>query len=131
MSDEATVLVVDDEPRVLDALEALLGLEHRVLRAGTPDEALRQLAREPIAVVVSDQRMPDMAGTEFLTLARAIAPDAVRILLTAFTDAEALVDSINAAGIYHFVSKPWDPTELRLLINGAVDRHRLIREREK
>jgi len=131
MSAEATVLLVDDEPRVLDALEALLGAEHRVLRASTPEEALKQLAREPVAVVLSDQRMAGMTGTELLTRARALAPDTVRILLTAFTDTEALMASINAAGIYHFVLKPWDPTELRLLITGAVERHRLVREREQ
>jgi class 3 adenylate cyclase len=131
MSDEATVLLVDDEPRVLDSLEALLGMEHRVLRAEKPETALHALATEPVAVVVSDQRMPGMAGTELLARSRDVAPDTVRILLTAFTDTEALVEAINAAGIYHFVHKPWDPTELRLLITGAVERHRLVRERER
>jgi class 3 adenylate cyclase len=131
MSDEATVLLVDDEPRVLDALEALLGLEHRVLRAARPEEALHVLATEPVAVIVSDQRMPGMLGTELLARSREIAPDAVRILLTAFTDADALVESINAAGIYHFALKPWDPTELRLLVSRAVERYRLVCERER
>jgi class 3 adenylate cyclase len=131
VSEAATVLLVDDEPRVLDALEALLGLEHRVLRAEKPEEALRLLATEPVAVVVSDQRMPGMLGTELLARSRAIASDSVRILLTAFTDADALMESINAAGIYHFVLKPWDPTELRLLITRGVERYRLVRERER
>ena len=130
MSQPATLLLVDDEPRVLDSLEALLGMEHRVLRADKPEAALRALATEPVAVVVSDQRMPGMLGTELLARSREIAPDAVRILLTAFTDTEALVESINAAGIYHFVHKPWDPTELRLLVARAVERHRLAAERE-
>jgi adenylate cyclase len=131
VSDEATVLLVDDEPRVLDSLEALLGMEHRILRAEKPESALQALANEPVAVVVSDQRMPGMVGTELLARSRDVAPDAVRILLTAFTDTEALVDAINGAGIYHFVHKPWDPTELRLLITRAVERHRLVRERER
>ena len=131
MSQPATLLLVDDEPRVLDSLEALLGMDHRVLRAEKPEAALHALATEPVAVVVSDQRMPGMLGTELLARSREIAPDAVRILLTAFTDADALVESINAAGIYHFVHKPWDPTELRLLISRAVERHRLTTERER
>jgi class 3 adenylate cyclase len=131
VSQPATLLLVDDEPRVLDSLEALLGMEHRVLRADKPEAALRALASEPVAVVVSDQRMPGMLGTELLARSREIAPDAVRILLTAFTDTEALVESINAAGIYHFVHKPWDPTELRLLVARAVERHRLATERER
>ena len=71
---------------MLDALEALLAMEHRVLRADRPAAALDLLGREEIAVVVSDQRMPGMSGTELMTRARDIAPDAVRILLTAFTD---------------------------------------------
>jgi adenylate cyclase len=131
VSDAATVLLVDDEPRVLDSLEALLGMEHRVLRAATPPAALHLLATEPVAVVVSDQRMPGMLGTELLARSRDVAPDTVRILLTAFTDPDALLDSINGAGIYHFVLKPWDPTELRLLIARAVERYRLVGEREE
>ncbi len=131
MSDEATVLIVDDEPRILDALEALLGMEHRVLRAETPEAALHLLATEPVAVIVSDQRMPGMLGTELLARSRDVAPDTVRILLTAFTDPDALLDSINAAGIYHFVLKPWEPTELRLLVARGVERHRLVCEREE
>jgi class 3 adenylate cyclase len=131
VSQPATLLLVDDEPRVLDSLEALLGMEHRVLRAEKPEAALHALATEPIAVVVSDQRMPGMLGTELLARGRDVAPDAVRILLTAFTEPDALVESINAAGIYHFVHKPWDPTELRLLITRAVERYRLTIERER
>src|SRR5262245_22601707 len=106
-------------------------MDHRVLRAEKPEAALHALATEPVAVVVSDQRMPGMLGTDLLARSREIAPDVVRILLTAFTDAEALVESINAAGIYHFVHKPWGPTELRLLIAPEVERYRLTAEGEQ
>jgi class 3 adenylate cyclase len=126
----ATVLLVDDEPRVLDALEALLAMEHRILRAERPEIALRHLREEDVAVVVSDQRMAGLTGTELLTRSRDVAPDTVRILLTAFTDTEALMDSINAAGVYHFLLKPWDPNELRHVVGRAVEHHRLCRERE-
>jgi class 3 adenylate cyclase len=131
VSDEATLLLVDDEPRVLDSLEALLGMDHPVLRAETPDEALSILAAQPVALVISDQRMPGMLGTELLARSREVAPDTVRILLTAFTDADALMDSINAAGIYHFVLKPWEPRELQHLVRRGVERYRLVRERER
>jgi class 3 adenylate cyclase len=128
---EATILLVDDEPRVLDSLEALLGMDYRVLRAERPPEALALLAREPVAVIISDQRMPGMLGTELLSRSLEIAPEAVRILLTAFTDAEALMASINAANIYHFLLKPWDPKELRHVVGQGVQRHRLGEERER
>jgi class 3 adenylate cyclase len=130
MSTPAPVLLVDDEPRVLDALEALLAMEHRVLRADRPETALDLLREQDVAVVLSDQRMAGMTGTELLTRSRDVAPDAVRILLTAFTDTDALMDSINAAGVYHFLLKPWDPHELRHVVGRAVEHHRLCRERE-
>ena len=126
----ATVLLVDDEPRVLDALEALLAMEHRILRADRAETALRYLREEDVAVVLSDQRMAGLTGTELLTRSRDVAPDTVRILLTAFTDTDALMDSINAAGVYHFLLKPWDPNELRHVVGRAVEHHRLCRERE-
>ena len=126
-----TVLLVDDEPRVLDSLEALLAIEYRVLRSERGAEALRLLAGEPVAAIISDQRMPAMAGTELLARAREVSPDTARILLTAFTDADALMRSINAANIYHFILKPWDPTELAHTVRRAVERYRLAREREQ
>ncbi|HYB42653.1 MAG TPA: adenylate/guanylate cyclase domain-containing protein [Candidatus Methylomirabilis sp.] len=127
----ATILLVDDEARVLDSLEALLGMDYAVLRADRPEAALRLVAEARPAVIVSDQRMPGMAGTELLARCRDVAPDTVRILLTAFTDGDALMESINAANIYHFLLKPWDPNELLHVVRGAVERHRLGREREQ
>jgi len=131
MTDEATVLIVDDEVRVLDSLEALLAMDYRVLRADRPEAGLAILGQEPVAVIVSDQRMPGMTGTEFLARSRDLAPEAVRILLTAFTDADALMESINAANIYHFLLKPWDPTELTHTVRRGVERHRLAVERDQ
>jgi class 3 adenylate cyclase len=130
-ADQATVLLVDDEVRVLDSLEALLGMEYEVLRTDRPQDALRILGETRPAVMISDQRMPGMLGTELLAHARDVAPDTVRILLTAFTDADALMESINAANIYHFLLKPWDPKELLHVVRGGVERHRLVRERER
>jgi class 3 adenylate cyclase/FixJ family two-component response regulator len=127
----ARILIVDDEPRVLDSLEALLAAEYEVLRAEEPKAALAVLAETEVAVIVSDQRMPGMSGVELLAESRRVAPDTVRILLTAFTDADALMTSINAAGVYHFLLKPWDPGELLHLVRRAVERYELTRERER
>ena len=95
MSAEATVLIVDDEVRVLDSLEALLAMEHRVLRAERPEAALELLAREAVALVISDQRMPGMNGTELLTRCRELAPNTVRVLLTAFTDGFSEAENVK------------------------------------
>jgi len=126
-----TVLIVDDEARVLDSLEALLAMDYRVLRAERPEAALDVIVREPVALVISDQRMPGMSGTDFLARCRELAPETVRVLLTAFTDAEALMQSINAANIYHFILKPWDPAELIHTVRRGVERHLLSAEREQ
>jgi adenylate cyclase len=130
VGETASVLIVDDEPRVLDSLEALLAMDYRVLRALEPRSALALLAEAEIAVIVSDQRMPGMTGVELLARSREAAPDTVRILLTAFTDVDALMDSINAANVYRFLLKPWDPNELRHTVRRAVERYELTRERE-
>jgi class 3 adenylate cyclase len=129
MAGESTVLIVDDEPRVLDSLEALLAIEHRVLRAEGGADALRILGEEPVAVIISDQRMPGMLGTELLARSLTAAPEAARILLTAFTDADAVMESINAANVYHFVLKPWNPRELADTVRRGVERYRLAHER--
>jgi two-component system response regulator HupR/HoxA len=127
--DETTILIVDDEPRVLDALEAILAAEFRVLRAGHGEEALARLAAEPeIAVIVTDHRMPGMTGVELLRRSQELTPDAIRIVLTAYTDVDNLMEAINTGRIYHFVPKPWDPNELLLVVRRAAERWGLTRE---
>jgi two-component system response regulator HupR/HoxA len=126
--DAAVVLVVDDEPRVLDALEAILADKFRVLSAPSGPAALELLGRHEVAVIVTDYRMPQMSGVELLRRSRELAPEAMRIVLTAYTDVESLMDAINTGGIYHFISKPWDPHELTVVVRRAAERHRLARE---
>jgi two-component system response regulator HupR/HoxA len=126
--EQATILVVDDEPRVLDALEAILAAEFKVLRAGNGDEALRVLEREEAAVIVTDYRMPGMTGVELLRRSQDVAPHAVRIVLTAYTDVDSLMEAINTGRIYHFIPKPWDPNELLVVVRRALERHELARE---
>ncbi len=126
--EQPTVLIVDDEPRVLDALEAVLAAEFRVLRAPGGEAALALLRSEDVAVVVSDHRMPGMSGVELLRRSQECAPDAVRIILTAYTDVDSLVEAINTGRIYHFIAKPWDRKELVLVVRRAAERYRLAQE---
>jgi two-component system response regulator HupR/HoxA len=126
--DETTILIVDDEPRVLDSLEAILAAEFRVLRASHGEEALARLATEPeVAVIVTDHRMPGMTGVELLRRCQE-QWDAIRIVLTAYTDVDNLMDAINMGRIYHFIPKPWDPNELLVIVRRAAERWRLARE---
>jgi two-component system, NtrC family, response regulator HupR/HoxA len=126
--DETTILIVDDEPRVLDSLEAILAAEFRVLRAGHGEEALARLAAEPeVAVIVTDHRMPGMTGVELLRRSQE-QTDAIRIVLTAYTDVDNLMEAINTGRIYHFIPKPWDPNELLVIVRRAAERWRLGRE---
>ena len=126
--EQATVLVVDDEPRVLDALEAILAAELRVLRAGHGDQALRLLETEEVAVILTDYRMPGMTGVELLRRSQEIAPDTIRIVLTAYTDVDNLMEAINTGRIYHFIPKPWDPNELLVVVRRAAERYALAQE---
>jgi two-component system response regulator HupR/HoxA len=124
----ATVLVVDDEPRVLDALEAILAAEFRVLRADGGEEALQVLQAHDVSVIVTDHRMPRMTGIELLRQSQDLAPEAVRIVLTAYTDVDSLMDAVNTGRIYHFIPKPWDPNELLVVVRRAAERHALAQE---
>ena len=126
--EQATILIVDDEPRVLDALEAVLAAEFRVLRAASGPAALELLRTDDVAVVLTDYKMPGMTGVEMLRECQTIAPDAVRLVLTAYTDVDSLMDAVNTGHIYHFVAKPWDSNELLIVLRRAVERHALAQE---
>ena len=117
------ILIVDDEPEVLRAIARDIrkhyGESYRVLRASSGREGLDALTElkqrgEPVALVLSDQRMPKMEGTQFLAESRALYPDAKRALLTAYADTNAAIDSINQSQVDYYLLKPWDPPEDRL-----------------
>jgi two-component system response regulator HupR/HoxA len=126
--EQSTVLIVDDEARVLDALEAVLASEFHVLRAAGGEAALELLRAHEVAVIVTDHRMPGMTGVELLRRSQDAAPDAVRMVLTAYTDVDSLMEAINTGGIYHFIAKPWDPNELLVVVRRAAERYDLVRE---
>ena len=109
---DATILLVDDEVRVLDSLEALLAMDYRVLRAERPDAALEVLAREEVALVVSDQRMPGMTGTELLGRVAERSPATTCVILTAYGP-EAVGQPGLLQSIECVIAKPWDDGMLR------------------
>ncbi|MHB8730156.1 MAG: DUF1631 family protein, partial [Sulfuricaulis sp.] len=115
-----TLLVVDDEINIQRALFRVLQNErYRILCASSADEAMQILARQEVQVIISDQRMPGVSGTEFLTKVKASHPSTVRILLSGYSDAITVTDAINRGAIYKFLTKPWDDDDLRLQVRDA------------
>ncbi len=124
------ILVVDDEPDNLDLLYRTFYRDYKVLRADSGPAALELLDSEgDIAVIISDQRMPIMSGTEFLALTAARYPDIIRIILTGYTDVEDLVDAINSGKVFKYVTKPWDAEELKEVVRQALDTHNVVKLR--
>jgi CheY-like chemotaxis protein len=124
------ILVVDDEPDNLDLLYRTFRRDFQVLKADSGMNALEVLASEgEVAVIISDQRMPEMKGTEFLSKTVPQFPDTVRIILTGFTDIEDLVEAINAGQVYKYITKPWDPGELKAVVQRAAETYDLLKQR--
>ena len=125
------ILIVDDEPASLRALARTLLGDCRVLTAASPMQALALLSAEPISVLVSDQRMPEMLGTELLARAAAAQPQIIRILLTGYTDVTTLIEAINAGHVYAYITKPWEPGALRLIVRRALERFDVEADRRR
>ena len=124
------LLVVDDEQDNLDLLYRTFWKDFIVYRANNATEALAILQKEgEMAVIISDQRMPDMNGSELLNLTVEQFPDTVRILLTGFSDVEDLVDAINSGRVFKYITKPWNPYQLQSLVNQASDIYHLVKKR--
>ncbi|NEP15670.1 MAG: response regulator [Leptolyngbya sp. SIO4C1] len=126
------MLVVDDEPDNIDLLYRTFRRDYQVFRAASGSEALDILAAEgEVAVIISDQRMPEMKGTEFLSKTVPEFPDTVRIILTGFTDIEDLVEAINAGQVYRYITKPWDPEELKTVVTRAAASYDQLKQRDE
>jgi len=122
MRHEHTVLFVDDEVNILKALQRLLRSENmNVLVASRAADALDLLDKHPTQVVVTDQRMPEMSGVDFLAHVRERQPDIVRMMLTGYTEMKVAVDAINRGEIYRLITKPWNDDELRATLRQAFD----------
>ncbi len=115
-----TLLLVDDEPGIRAALTRLLRRDgYRILTAESGSEGLELLALHPIRVIISDQRMPGMSGTEFLEIARQLHPATIRIILSGYTDLKVVTDGVNRGAVYKFITKPWDDDQVRELVRDA------------
>ncbi|MGD1809077.1 response regulator [Dapis sp. BLCC M126] len=124
------MLVVDDEPDNLDLLYRTFRRDFSVLKAESGIQALEILALEgEVAVIISDQRMPEMKGTEFLSKTLPQFPNTVRIILTGFTDIEDLVEAINSGQVYKYITKPWDPNELKGVVEKAAQTYEVLNQR--
>lgn len=115
-----SVLFVDDEPRILTSMRMLFRGRYRMLFANSGDEALALVRQEPVDVIVSDQRMPNMTGIELFREIRKFNEQSMRILLTGYSDLNAIISSINEGEIFRFVNKPWNNDELKNTIAQAV-----------
>lgn len=132
MSDRARILIVDDEEAILETMTFTFEDEYDVLSATSAREALGILdTQQPIAAVITDQRMPEMTGVEFLARVCERHPSTTRIILTGYADGEAMVRAINEGHVYAYVTKPWEPDELKQLVHRAVELHRLRRTNER
>jgi len=126
------ILLVDDEPRVTSALSKVLrGQPYEVICADSGDEALRLLDEHSIQVVVSDERMPGMSGSQLLSTVRRLHPTTIRIMLTGHANTEAAIRAINEGEVYRFFSKPCNAAELAATIRQALQQHELqVKSRE-
>jgi C4-dicarboxylate-specific signal transduction histidine kinase len=128
------VLFVDDDEGNLAVSEAVCGDEFTVLTARTGSEALELLRKNEVGVIVSDQRMPEMTGVELFEKVQYEFPDAVRLLITAYSDISAAIDGINRGQVRRYLRKPWEPEELKAELADAMERYltqRRVRELER
>ncbi len=115
------ILVVDDEVPNLRLLRRVLSEEHDIFEAASGQEGVSLLEKEEISLIITDQRMPSMTGVQLLEQSLKIRPDAIKILLTGYTDVQALIDAINAGHVYKYIPKPWDADELKLTVRRALE----------
>ena len=124
-----TLLLVDDEPSILSALRRLLRKSgYTIHTAESGKTGLEILEREPVDLVISDMRMPEMDGARFLEQVKARWPATVRLLLTGYSDVTSTIDAINRGEIYRYIAKPWNDDDLVLIVRDALERQRLTRE---
>ena len=125
------ILFVDDEKLACEVFKAQFSDQFTIHTATKGMEALEVIDHHPIAVLLSDQRMPEMTGNMLLARVRDARPDTVRMIVTAYADIEAAIDAINSGEVYRYISKPYDETELRAVLQQAIERYFLVKERER
>lgn len=131
-SNQQTLLFVDDEANILSALKRLFRpFNYKILTAGSGMQGLELMEKERIDLVISDMRMPEMDGAQFLEQVRMKWPDTVRMLLTGYADISSAVAAINKGEIYRYISKPWEDNELTATVKQALERKQLEIEQRR
>jgi len=119
MKKDFCILYVDDEAQNLVSFKATFRRDYKVLTATSGAEGIEIVRKNNVHLIISDQRMPEMTGVQFLEKMRAEYPDAIRMILTGFSDVEAIIDAINNGRVFRYITKPWNDTELRMAIENA------------
>lgn len=125
------ILAIDDESSSLNAINRTLRREYDLILASNGHSALEVLKSEQVSLILADQRMPEMTGIELFGKALELQPDAMRILITGYTDVAATIDAINQAQIFYYIHKPWEPEELRMIVNRALEQFELKRQNKQ
>ncbi|MBW2240866.1 MAG: response regulator [Deltaproteobacteria bacterium] len=126
------ILIVDDEEAILETMTFTFEDDYEVLTSSSAVKALELLEQQDrVAVVISDQRMPEMTGVEFLAQVFERHPTTVRIILTGFADMDAIIGSINDGHVYSYITKPWEPDDLKQIVRRAVEHYALAEENER
>lgn len=124
-------MVVDDEEANVRLLRRVLGEEYETLEAFSGADGLAIIKEHDVSLIITDQRMPGMTGVQLLEQSLSIRPDAIRILLTGYTDVQALIDAINAGHVYKYVPKPWDRDELKITVRRALEAYDLKKHNDR
>ncbi len=130
-TDKIKVLYVDDEVNNLQAFKATFRRDYKIFLAESAREARELLKEQEVNVIITDQRMPEETGVEFLESVIPLYPDPIRILLTGYTDIQAVIDSINKGKVYHYLTKPWEEDYLRTVVKNAYEVYALRRENKQ
>lgn len=131
MAAKPCLLVVDDEPDLVQSVKDLLRFDYRVLGTTRASEGLEIMQREPVQIVMSDQRMPEMTGVELLRKVKEIHPGTIRLLFTAYSDLTAVIDAINQGSVYRYISKPFEFEDLKAVLRQAYEYYQLQEERRQ
>ncbi|MCB9072003.1 MAG: hybrid sensor histidine kinase/response regulator [Bdellovibrionaceae bacterium] len=126
-----TIICIDDEAHNNEALERLLRKKYTVYSSTSPAEGLELIKKYQPAIIISDQRMPQMTGVELLEKSLSLSPDSIRLLLTGYTDLESVISAINEGQIYRYLTKPWEPQDLIITIDKAFETYQLKQELKK
>lgn len=125
------ILYVDDEENNLQAFKASFRRDYKVFIAISAQEAREFLKTQEVDIIITDQRMPEETGVDFLASIIPLYPDPIRILLTGYTDIQAVIDAINKGQVYHYLTKPWEEDYLRTVIKNAFEIYALRKENKK